>query len=432
MLILLSDGAGLTSRQSATLLSRAGHRVEVLAPDPFCLCRFTRHVREVHRVPAYGADPLGWLEAATTIAERRGADLLLPTQEQVAVLSAAAPHRFRTVVPGFAALAQVQDKLSAHATLARIGLPQPGAEIVESPAALAAAGPLPAFVKTPIGTASLGVHRVATRQGLRELAQRLEARGAFRSGGVLVQQPVEGPLVMVQSVFADGRQLAFHACERVGEGPNGGASRKRSLALPEVREQMAVLGEALGWHGALSADVILGPDGPQFTDINPRLVEPMNAYLSGTDLIRTLIDLAFGAAPAGNPAEDTRPDVRTRQTLLAILGAAGGRSRRRDVIAELWHTMAWTGDGREWAEELTPLRHDPLAVVPALIAAAATVIQPTAWRHFTGSSVNAYSLTPAAWQQIVRHAERSTADTGRFPPGIRVSLGTCPDPPAAC
>lgn len=415
MLILLSDGAGLTSRQSATLLSRAGHRVEVLAPDSFCLCRFTRHVRKVHRVPAYGADPFGWLEAATAIAERRGADLLLPTQEQVAVLAAAAPHRFRTVVPGFAALAQVQDKLSAHATLARIGLPQPDAEIVYSSAALAAAGPLPAFVKTPIGTASLGVHRVATRQELRELARRLDADGAFRSGGVLVQQPVEGPLVMVQSVFADGRQVAFHACERVAEGPNGGASRKRSLTLPEVREQTAVLGEALGWHGALSADVILGPDGPKFTDINPRLVEPMNAFLSGTDLIRALMDIAF-AAPAGRP-RDGRPDVRTRQTLLGILGAAGDRSRRSDVIAELWHTMLRTGEDRGWTEELTPLRYDPLAVVPGLIAAAATVIHPAAWRHFTGGSVNAYSLTPEAWQQIVRDADRPRYRTvpARYP-----------------
>jgi carbamoylphosphate synthase large subunit len=183
-------------------------------------------------VPAYGRDPFGWLAAATAIAARRGADLLLPTQEQVAVLAAAGPHGFRTVVPGFAALAQVQDKLSAHATLARIGLPQPLAEIASTPAALAASGPLPAFVKTPIGTASLGVHRVATRHELRELAQRLAADGAFRSGGVLVQ----------------------------------------------------------------------------------------------------------------------------------------------------------------------------LAVVPGLIAAAATVIRPAAWRHFTGGSVNAYSLTPAAWQEIVRRA----------------------------
>ena len=64
MFVLLSDGAGLTSRQCATLLSQAGHRVEALAPDPLCLGRLTRHVRKVHAVPGIGADPLGWLAAA--------------------------------------------------------------------------------------------------------------------------------------------------------------------------------------------------------------------------------------------------------------------------------------------------------------------------------------------------------------------------------
>jgi hypothetical protein len=78
MFIMLSDGAGLASRQCATVLSRAGHQVEVLSPDPICLCRFTRHVRAVHRVPPLGTSPLGWLDAALDIATRRGAELLLP------------------------------------------------------------------------------------------------------------------------------------------------------------------------------------------------------------------------------------------------------------------------------------------------------------------------------------------------------------------
>ena len=39
MLILLSDGAGLTSRQVATVLARAGHRVEELSPRGLCLGR---------------------------------------------------------------------------------------------------------------------------------------------------------------------------------------------------------------------------------------------------------------------------------------------------------------------------------------------------------------------------------------------------------
>ena len=53
--------------------------------------------------------------------------MLLPTQEQVAVLAAfparLAARGVRTAVPGFEALCAVQDKLSAFATLSRLGLP---------------------------------------------------------------------------------------------------------------------------------------------------------------------------------------------------------------------------------------------------------------------------------------------------------------------
>src|SRR3954470_22771499 len=81
MLILLSDGAGLTARQCATVLARTGHRVETLSPAGLRLCRMTRHVRRVHDVPALGRDPSAWLEAALGVAARRGADVLLPVQE---------------------------------------------------------------------------------------------------------------------------------------------------------------------------------------------------------------------------------------------------------------------------------------------------------------------------------------------------------------
>src|SRR6266702_2237585 len=169
MLILLSDGAGLTSRQCATVLARAGHRVEALSPPGLCLCRMTRHVRRVHDVPALGRDPFGWLEAALDVAVRRGAGVLLPVQEQVTVMALAQDRieaaGLATAVPDFAALAQVQDKVSAFRTLARVGVPQPPAVVAASAAEVEAAGAglagaglagWPLFVKMPIGTASAG------------------------------------------------------------------------------------------------------------------------------------------------------------------------------------------------------------------------------------------------------------------------------------
>ena len=325
MLILLSDGAGLTSRQAATVLARAGHQVEALSPGGLCLGRMTRHVRRVHDVPAVGRDPFGWLDAALGIAARRGADVLLPVQEQVAVMALGqdriAAAGLATAVPSFEALAQVQDKVSAYRTLKRTGVPQPAAVIAASAAELAdateatdAAGSArrPAFVKTPIGTASAGVRRVSTRDEVLRLAADYERLGIFagESEGVLVQRPVAGPLVMAQSVFAGGELVAFGACERVREGAAGGASHKLGQQLPGVREHLARLGAVLGWHGALSADVILGAAGPVFIDINPRLVEPANALASGVDLTGALVEVAMHGhvtAAAGRGARQRGP-----------------------------------------------------------------------------------------------------------------------------
>jgi glutathione synthase/RimK-type ligase-like ATP-grasp enzyme len=407
MFVLLSDGASLAARQSATLLSQAGHRVEALSPDPLCLCRVTRHVRKVHRVPGLGADPLGWLEAALEVAARRRADILLPVQEQVAVMSLAreriASAGVLTAVPDFAALRQVQDKVSAFRTLTRLGLPQPPASVVTSRTALESIDQLPVFVKTPIGTASAGVRRVTTRAELRQYAAQLDCRD-----GVLVQQPAIGPLTMVQSVFANGELVAFHACERVREGTGGGASHKRGISVPEVRAYTAALGTALSWHGALSADVIVTADGPRFIDINPRLVEPANAFVSGVDLTGALVEVARSGTAAPQPPGN--PGARTHQALLAILGVADS-GRRRDILRELLKALTRSGPYRGGIEELTPVRWpgtgvDPVTVIPAVAATLATLIRPAAWRHFTAGATSAYSLGPAAWQALLETAQQ--------------------------
>jgi hypothetical protein len=409
------------------VLARAGHRVEALSPAGLCLCRMTRHVRRVHDVPPLGRDPSGWLEAALDVAARRGADVLLPVQEQVTVMALARDRieaaGLATAVPGFAALAQVQDKVSAFRTLARVGVPQPPAVVAATAAEVEAAGTelarpglagWPLFVKMPIGTASAGVRRAGSPDELRRVTADYERLGAFGPEGVLVQRSVAGPLAMVQAVFARGELTAFHACQRVREGASGGASHKLGLDLPEAREHMARLGAGLGWHGALSADVIIGPDGPRFIDINPRLVEPANALASGVDLTGALVEVARtpARAPARPPARSGSvqpqpaavPGARTHQLLLAVLGAAhqGGR---RAVARELVHAVLHRGQYRGSREELTPGRGDPLAPLPVIVIALATLIRPEAWRRFVGGSAGAYSLTPAAWRQIRRAAQ---------------------------
>lgn len=410
MRVLLSDGSGLTARQVATHLADRGHRVEVLSPDPFCLARFTRRVRRVHRVPSLGEDPLGWLRRAVQLYATSGADVLFPTQEQVAVLSACRETvvgaGVRTVVPAFSALARVQDKIAAFATLEAAGLPQPDGTVLSRASDLAAWDRFPVYVKMPIGTASTGVRLVSDRRQAAEAAAGAEAAGAFGAGGVLVQAPLEGPLAMVQSVFSDGDLVAWHANLRVREGASGGASHKRSIDLPVAREHLEALGRRLRWHGALSMDAMLVGGDPFYIDVNPRLVEPANAFFAGVDLVGPMLELAQGGTPSAQPSGHA--GVRTHQLLLAVLGAASRGGGRRAVVHELVAAARRADDYGDSREELTPIRGDLRAATPIFLAAGALLVRPSAWTVFTAGSVKSYSLSAEGWALL----RRSVADRG--------------------
>jgi len=402
--VLLTDGSGLTARQVATQLSSAGHWVEALSSDPLALTRFTRHVHRLHRVPRFGEDPFGWLDVALTVAHTRHVDVLLPTQEQVAVLSAAAEsihaRGVATAVPEFGSLRRVQEKVSAYFTLRESGLPQPRTDIVDH-GALSAWNDFPVYLKTPIGTASAGVVFVEGPGQLERFLALGTTDGSIGDDPVVVQAPVRGPLVMVQAIFCRGVLVASHANLRIHEGASGGASHKRSVDLPIVRDHLERLGEHLRWNGALSLDAILDETGPVYIDVNPRLVEPGNAWRSGVDLVSPLLDISLGRGVAVQPPG--RAGVATHQLLLAVLGAAQRDGTRRPVVSELRAALAHAGQYADSTEELTPLRRDLRAAIPVITAATVSLGRPSASRRLSSGAVTNYSLTRQAWQTIVDH-----------------------------
>ena len=386
MRVLLSDGAGLTSRQVATVLGRAGHRVEVLDSSGFALTHVTRWVARVHKVPPYGVDPFAWFDAMLRVLDH---DVLIPTQEQVAILSLrrnAVPAAL--AVPEFGALCRVLDKVSAIGLLAELGLPHPQTGVVHSASELREAE-LPAYVKLPIGTASTGVRYVST-------VDDLAALDLSYGDGVLVQRPVAGPLLMVQAVYDSGRLVAWHACERSREGVGGGACGKSSRPVPAIGEHLAALGEALRWHGGLSGGGILTADGPVYIDLNPRIVEPINAQRAGVDLVGALLDVSLGGHPPARPAGD--PDVRTHQLLLALAAAA---SRGRGAVArDLGTALLGRGHYRGSTEELTPLGGDARSLVPMAYVASRLLATPGWATRLTGGAVANYALTADGWRAI--------------------------------
>lgn len=202
-------------------------------------------------MPPFGPNPYLWLEGTLQILRRYTFDVLLCTQEQVAIISAEA-DRIRNLgvsfaVPEFGSLKKVMDKISAYDTLTMAGLQQPESVVVKNTADLCACSYLlRAYIKTPIGTASVGVQFVATNADLHHATRRYGDIGSFDGNGrLLVQRAVQGQLLMISAVFSHGHLIAWHACLRVKEGMGGGASKKSSLPLPEIGEHLAKLGSFL-------------------------------------------------------------------------------------------------------------------------------------------------------------------------------------------
>jgi hypothetical protein len=170
---------------------------------------------------------------------------------------------------------------------------------------------------------------------------------------------------------------------------------------------MTQLGRELEWHGALSADVVVGSEGLRWIDVNPRLIEPGNAWWSGVDLVTPLLELAtIGHSEVQPPPA---PGVATHQLLLAILGASERRHARRAIGAELIQRMVRRGIYASSVEELSPCLGDALAPVLPALAAAATLTFPRSRMWFAGS-VRQYALSPEGWHQLLARAASSRTD----------------------
>ncbi|KAG0652130.1 hypothetical protein D0Z07_0775 [Hyphodiscus hymeniophilus] len=364
MNVLLTDASSLTSRQLATILSRAGHTVHLLSPPGAILTRLTCHVSTRHLVPVFGDDPYKWLEGALSIIDSArqinlAFDVLICTQEQVTVISAELNRVLDTgihvAVPSFESLRKVMDKIFACTTLENVGLKQPESIVLSSASNFSIPSSLspdifPAYAKLPIATGSTGVHRVTSIADLKDI---MRGRRLFERGGkLLLQKEVPGPLLMICGIFSHGSLLAWHACVRTREGVNGGGSVKVSCPLPIVEVELAKLGQALKWHGALSADEWKHEKEVVFIDINPRIVEPMNGLLAGVDLVDVLMNVSLDKDdPALTEVEKPKvgkEGVQTHQLILALLAAA--KEGRVSLVKELWMAFrGWhSGDGMDF------------------------------------------------------------------------------------
>jgi predicted ATP-grasp superfamily ATP-dependent carboligase len=375
--VLLSEGNSTSAREAITVLGLKGHIVEVCDPSPVCLGRFSRFVGKFHRCPGLRDDPAGYLAFVERLLAERQFDVLLPIHEQGFLFARVRERieaRVGLALPDFESFRAAHSKAGFSRLLDELKLPQPATRIVKSSGELHAAIHFPCIVKTSIGTASRGIWFVRDDDGLTQALQDLEASDAF-ADEVLVQDLVAGATEKAQAVFCRGKLVGFHAYKQIAAGVGGGEAIKQSVHRPRVRADVAALGERLGWHGALSVDTIMPDDGAHlFIDCNPRLVEPMSAYLAGLDLVDLLLQVSRGEMPAVAPV--SRENVRTHLAMQALLGCAARGGTRREILRECMRVAAGRGPYADSVEELTPVRRDWISAVPLAMIALALLVDP--------------------------------------------------------
>jgi len=431
--ILLSEGSSTSAREALTLLATAGHQVEICDPDAHCLARFSRLHCGFHRCPGLRDDPKGYLAFVEDLLSRRHFDVLLPIHEQgllfARVASRLAGHA-GLALPSFANYRAAHSKVGFSRLLEELELPQPSTRHLrlgpQPPADLR----YPCVLKTAIGTASRGTFVLHDAAELDEAWRQLwedetrqsgtvrhaPATHRGRSGGaqsdgvgntdeLLLQDFVPGILECAQGVFRRGELLGFHAFAQILAGAGGGSAVKGSVSRPEVRTDLARLGARLGWHGALSVEYIRNTAGNFYIDCNPRLVEPVNATLSGVDLIGLLLAVSLGESP--KPQPDGRPGTRSHQALQVLLGAALRERRRGAVLAMAHNIVAGHAPFHGSTEELTPVRGDWPSVLPVAATLACLLADPRLAAVLVRRGWGANLLTPRTIAAIAAMAEES-------------------------
>ena len=320
--ILFTEGASLSARQ--TLYTLGGrHEIDVMDPDSLCQCRCSSFVSRFFRSPSFSKQPAEFLRFIGELNRKRKYDVVLPTHEQVYLLSRfrdSVSQRVGLAMPPFASLERMQNKAEFGRLLTELGLPQPETVSIRTRTDLDRTWQYPFYLKLPHSTAGSGVFVVEGRDELERRIQDLEQKRLIDGKSeVLVQQPAKGVLSTVQTVFNRGELIGVHMFEARRLGVGGMSTARISVYHAIVREHVAKIGKHLDWHGAFFIDYFYDSASgqPEYIECNPRIGETVNAMLSGVNLPELLVRDLAGESP--QPQPPGRQGVLTHNILMILM-----------------------------------------------------------------------------------------------------------------
>ncbi len=391
VVVLLSEGSSLTSRETLTVLGMRGVRADVLTTRDVTLSRFSRWARRIIRAPRPSTDPLGYLALVAELMAGAEYEALLATHEQAWLFAAGRsllPADAPVAVASIEAFDRVQGKVEFAELLDELEVPQPRWWRIDDPPDPT---PYPYWVKASHGTAGRSVRRVTSASEEREAIREMSSPGDSLMG----QAPAPGQYGQVQGLFDHGRLLAIHTSVQSAVGAGGSAAARLTVDHPEARRHAARIGEHLGWHGSLTIDYLHQGGEPLFIECNPRMVEPGNAAYAGVDFPALTIALATGGALPREPLI-ARAGVTTRSAMAVAMGVAENQRSRLAVLRAIASCALSRGAIGGAPEVLTPVRRDPLSLLPVGLIALKLLARPASVGALARGAVEDYALSAAA------------------------------------
>lgn len=313
-------------------LGRSGYRVVALGDRWSAAGLWSRYAAVKAVGPVAEQDPPGFVSSVFELAERHGPLIVYPGWESAmsALLdSPTIPAEAVLPYPGTGAdvLRALRDKRELTWLASKVGLKVPRTLAVGQARELSSPAVSPPFVVKPASSGGeFSTARVVdTRDAWDKLISELEP-----STELVVQELLQGPLLMLAVVLGRDRQLAARFQQVASlTWPRVAGGSSLAVSMPpddSLVDDVARMLAGIGFSGLAQADFIATEEGPVLIDINPRFYASLPLALAcGVNLPAIWHAVVVGEAiphlqpyPSGVTFHWLEADVRAARSALPL------------------------------------------------------------------------------------------------------------------
>lgn len=292
MRVLLTGARAPATLELARLCARAGHTVHVADTHRWHVCRGSRLIAGVHRLPAPRFAHAAYADAVRRLVARVGIDVIVPTCEEVFHLASMRDAvGARVVCEPLDVLAPLHDKWRFIAACAAANVRAPRTYTLNQAADLEML-PAGAYI-VKARYSRFATHVIPWRSG-----ESLPLLGSSAASEWIAQDALTGASLCSWSVVTHGR-LDAHATYATDEtaGPRGAA-----IAFHTIRHAgvLSWVRQFVAHHhltGQFAFDFIDARHGLTAIECNPRLTSGVHCFRAMPSIVHSLLDPAH-AAPA--------------------------------------------------------------------------------------------------------------------------------------